>query len=143
MIYHLSIGKPDQVEELTKLIHRLSSEFQIFCFQGEMGSGKTTYIKSICSAFGVDDGEMSSPSFAIVNEYSGQNARVVYHFDLYRIEDPSELLHIGWEDYLTSNNLIFIEWPEKAMSLIPEDAVIIRIGHESDVELRTLEITTL
>ncbi|MBT3648817.1 MAG: tRNA (adenosine(37)-N6)-threonylcarbamoyltransferase complex ATPase subunit type 1 TsaE [Flavobacteriales bacterium] len=143
MIYHLSIGKPDQVEELTKLIHRLSSEFQIFCFQGEMGSGKTTYIKSICSAFGVDDGEMSSPSFAIVNEYSGQNARVFYHFDLDRIEDPSELLHIGWEDYLTSNNLIFIEWPEKAMSLIPEDAVIIRIGHESDVELRTLEITTL
>lgn len=142
MIHNLSISSLSEVQPLIDLIHELSASVRVFAFSGEMGAGKTTFIKAICAGLGVDDHEMSSPSFAIVNEYQSPNMGEIYHFDLYRIEDPSELIQIGWDDYLMSNNLIFIEWPEMAKGLIPEDAAIIRISHDSDSEVRTLQITT-
>lgn len=142
MTHNLTIENPAEVSELTELITKLSKDFQVFCFYGEMGVGKTTFIKAICAAFGVNPSEMSSPTFALVNEYKAQNGDAIYHFDLYRIEESSELFQIGWDDYLTSNNLIFIEWPEKAATLIPDDAVAIRIDHANDAKLRILEITT-
>ncbi|MBT8309482.1 MAG: tRNA (adenosine(37)-N6)-threonylcarbamoyltransferase complex ATPase subunit type 1 TsaE [Flavobacteriaceae bacterium] len=89
-------------------------------FYGDMGSGKTTLIKAMVKALGGDD-DTSSPTFSIVNEYEVEND-VVYHFDLFRIENETEAYDIGIEDYLYSGHYNFIEWPEKIKALLPHDA---------------------
>ncbi len=87
---------------------------------GDMGSGKTTLVKALVSELGGEK-EASSPTFSIVNEYKVENDKV-YHFDMYRIEDETEALDIGIEEYLYSNHYNFIEWPENIKSLLPQDA---------------------
>lgn len=87
-------------------------------FYGEMGAGKTTLIKALCEFYQIDD-IISSPTFSLVNEYQGANKHI-YHFDFYRIEDESEAYDIGFEDYLDSKHLKFIEWPEKIPNLLPK-----------------------
>jgi tRNA threonylcarbamoyladenosine biosynthesis protein TsaE len=99
---------------------------RIFAFHGELGAGKTTFIKALCESLGVADA-MSSPSFSIVNEYRDRNGQPVYHFDLYRLRQPEEALDIGFEEYLYSGNYCFIEWPEKAGELLPEETVHVDI----------------
>jgi len=89
-------------------------------FYGDMGSGKTTLIKAMVKALGGDD-DTSSPTFSIVNEYEVEND-VVYHFDMFRIENITEAYDIGMEDYLYSGHYNFIEWPEKIKALLPHDA---------------------
>ena len=96
-----------------------------------MGSGKTTLIKAICKELGVEDG-MNSPTFALINEYFTTKGESIYHFDLYRIEDVSEMYDFGYEDYFYSDSYCLIEWPEKAIELIPEDFVFIRIEVQED-----------
>ena len=98
----------------------------VFAISGEMGAGKTTFIQSICRELGVHQ-TVNSPSFAIINEYFNINSKPVYHFDLYRIQDPEELLDIGYEEYIYSGAYCFIEWPEKASDLIPADVMQIEI----------------
>ena len=105
--------------------------YQVFCFRGDLGAGKTTYIKSICRELGVKD-EMSSPSFSIVNEYKTAHGETLYHFDLYRLKNEAELIDIGWYDYLNEESSLFIEWPDKAENVMPEDAVYIQIEIEAD-----------
>lgn len=102
-------------------------ESRVFAFHGDLGAGKTTFIKAICEALGVKDA-MSSPSFAIVNEYHDQEGRPVYHFDLYRLRRPEEAFDIGLEEYLYSGHYCFIEWPEKAEELLPGGTVQVRIS---------------
>lgn len=97
-------------------------DFRIFSFKGEMGAGKTTLIKAICEQLGVSE-NVSSPSFALVYEYSSPREGIIYHFDLYRIKEKSELFDLGYEDYLYSGNLCFIEWPEIAEDLLPPETV--------------------
>jgi tRNA threonylcarbamoyladenosine biosynthesis protein TsaE len=87
-----------------------------------MGSGKTTLIKEICHQLGVTD-TMSSPTYGLVNEYHTSSKKLIYHFDLYRIKDLAECLDIGMEEYLYSGNYCFIEWPDVAKQLMPEEAV--------------------
>lgn len=118
----------------------------VLCFYGPMGVGKTTLIKSIIKELGaVDPG--SSPTFGLVNEYIDANAEVIaYHFDFYRIEDDSEALDMGFEDYLFSDKWVFIEWPEKISGLIPGNSVklnmhfIDKIEHFNDKNHRFIEI---
>ncbi|MBN1131549.1 MAG: tRNA (adenosine(37)-N6)-threonylcarbamoyltransferase complex ATPase subunit type 1 TsaE [Bacteroidales bacterium] len=98
----------------------------VFAVSGEMGAGKTTFIKALCRELGVSL-TVTSPSFAIINEYFTDTGASVYHFDLYRIENPNELYDMGYEDYLYSGAYCFIEWPEKAWHLIPEYAVQVEI----------------
>jgi tRNA threonylcarbamoyladenosine biosynthesis protein TsaE len=105
--------------------------YQVFCFRGDLGAGKTTYIKSICRELGVKD-EMSSPSFSIVNEYKTAHGETLYHFDLYRLKNEAELIDIGWYDYLNEESSLFIEWPDKAENVMPEDAVYVQIEIEAD-----------
>jgi tRNA threonylcarbamoyladenosine biosynthesis protein TsaE len=105
--------------------------YQVFCFLGDLGAGKTTYIKSICRELGVKD-EMSSPSFSIVNEYKTAHGETLYHFDLYRLKNEAELIDIGWYDYLNEESSLFIEWPDKAENVMPEDAVYVQIEIEAD-----------
>ena len=96
-------------------------------FSGQMGSGKTTLIKSLVKELGGVN-EVSSPTFGIVNEYHKKDGSLLgYHFDFYRLEDETEALDIGLEDYLNQDAWIFIEWPEKVESFLPEKRIKINI----------------
>ena len=105
-------------------------ERRIFAFYGKMGAGKTTFIKAICEELGVSD-VITSPTFAIVNEYSGSEGPI-YHFDFYRIKKLEEVYDMGFEDYFYSGALCFIEWPELIEEILPEDAVKVTITENAD-----------
>ena len=91
-----------------------------FAFYGSMGAGKTTFIKALCKALGVT-GTVTSPTFALVNEYHAGNNKMVYHFDFYRINKPEEVFDFGCEEYFSSGGYCFVEWPEKAEIALPSD----------------------
>ena len=99
----------------------------VFAFYGSMGAGKTTFIKAVCEELGVED-VITSPTFAIVNEYrSATIDELIYHFDFYRIKKLDEVYDMGYEDYIYSGALCFIEWPELIEELLPTDAVKVNI----------------
>jgi len=100
-------------------------------FSGEMGAGKTTLIQAVCRSLGVLD-VVNSPTFALINEYFTAQGDSVYHFDLYRIEDETEMYDFGYEDYFYSDAICLIEWPEKAMDLMPEDLLHFHIEVNED-----------
>ncbi|RFN58303.1 tRNA (adenosine(37)-N6)-threonylcarbamoyltransferase complex ATPase subunit type 1 TsaE [Marixanthomonas ophiurae] len=89
-------------------------------FYGDMGVGKTTVITALAKQLGVTD-NISSPTFSLVNEYES-NDGAIYHFDFYRIEDETEALDMGIEEYFYSDNWVFIEWPDKIKTLLPTDS---------------------
>ncbi|WP_420318388.1 tRNA (adenosine(37)-N6)-threonylcarbamoyltransferase complex ATPase subunit type 1 TsaE [Ekhidna sp.] len=116
-------------EELQEVARKLISNFgniKVWCFEAEMGAGKTTLIKQICRELGVED-EMSSPTFSIVNEYLSGKQEEIYHFDFYRIKDEEEAIDIGIEDYLYSGNLCLLEWPAIIERLLPDEYLQISI----------------
>lgn len=98
-------------------------DYKIWIFDGEMGAGKTTLIKSICKNLGVID-EVSSPTFSIVNEYKTVNGKTVYHFDFYRIKSIEEVYDMGVEDYFSSGNICLIEWPEKIKEILENEIAL-------------------
>ena len=104
-----------------------SGDQKVWCFHGEMGAGKTTLIKAICTELGVED-DMSSPTFSIVNEYRKSDGSPIYHFDFYRIREMAEAIDIGAEEYFYSGNYCFIEWPEIVDGLLPPDRLEININ---------------
>ncbi len=119
-------------------IHTAAKEFlahmgngKVFAFYGKMGAGKTTFIKAVCEALGVTD-VITSPTFAIVNEYTTADNSPVYHFDFYRIKKIDEVYDMGYEDYFYSGRLCFLEWPELIEDLLPEDAVKVSIAMQED-----------
>lgn len=97
-----------------KQLIEFAKEHRVFLFDAPMGAGKTTFIKSLCEFLGVTS-TMSSPTYSIVNEYHTQLNNKIFHFDLYRLNSEQELFELGFEDYLSSTNYVFIEWPEKAL----------------------------
>lgn len=120
------------IESLDK-IHEAAKEFianmgnnTIFAFYGKMGAGKTTFIKAVCEEFGVDD-VITSPTFAIVNEYTDKNDDPIYHFDFYRIKKIDEVYDMGFDDYVYSGHLCFMEWPELVEDILPEETVKVTI----------------
>jgi tRNA threonylcarbamoyladenosine biosynthesis protein TsaE len=98
-------------------------DYKIWIFDGEMGAGKTTLIKSICKNLGVID-EVSSPTFSIVNEYKTVDGKTVYHFDFYRIKSIEEVYDMGVEDYFNSGNICLIEWPEKIKEILENEIAL-------------------
>ena len=118
-----------------------SENGKVFAFYGKMGAGKTTFIKAICEALGVKD-VINSPTFAIVNEYEAGNGEPIYHFDFYRIKKEQEVLDIGYEDYVYSGNLCFMEWPELIEDLLPDDVVKVTIEEQED-GTRTVRATSI
>lgn len=114
----------------SSLINAAQNE-KIWVFQGPMGAGKTTLIKAIAQELGVID-QVSSPTFGIVNHYENKERNTFYHFDFYRIEDPTEALDIGIEEYFYSGNHCWLEWAEKIKDFLPEDFFLIKIESISD-----------
>ena len=112
---------------------------KVFALYGEMGAGKTTFVKAICEALGVTD-TITSPTFAIVNEYHAETTgNSIFHFDFYRINKIEEAYDFGYEDYFFSGNICFIEWPERVDPLLPDDCVRITITVDED-ESRNVRI---
>lgn len=103
-----------------------SNPEKVILFNGEMGAGKTTLIKTLCKTLGVHDAT-SSPTFSLVNEYETDDNQLVYHFDVYRLKSQTEALDMGIDEYLYSGNWCFIEWAEKIPDLLPENHSIITI----------------
>lgn len=126
----------DSIEQLPEAAHRfveMMEDETVYAFYGDMGAGKTTFINQLCKALGVDDDDTSSPSFSIINEYrSSTTAELIYHFDLYRIEDIDEAFDIGVEDYFDSGALCLLEWPERIEPLLPDDTVVVNIKVNDD-----------
>lgn len=116
-----------ELDECAAMLSELLPPKAIVCVKGEMGAGKTTLIRGLCEALGVVD-EVSSPTYALVNTYRRGSGETIYHFDLYRIDDPEEALDIGIEEYFDDQTALkLIEWPERISGYLPEDAVIISI----------------
>lgn len=127
----LIIKNIDSINETAKEFIKLIDQDTVFAFYGNMGAGKTTFIKAICEELGVED-VINSPTFAIVNEYRSGSAELIYHFDFYRINKVEEAYDFGYEDYLYSGALCFIEWPEKIEEILPGDAVKVTIKENED-----------
>lgn len=122
------------VDNLDKVAIKLLNTYpdiRIFAFYGKMGSGKTTFIKSLCKISGVTD-IVNSPTFSIINEYKTDAGDSIFHFDFYRIKKQEEVLDIGYEDYFFSGSYCFIEWPEKVENLLPENTVRVIIEEGSN-----------
>lgn len=117
MDLRIDISKPEAHAAAAAELLAFAGQERVFLFEAPMGAGKTTFIKVLCARLGVQD-TMSSPTYAVVNEYATGDHQRVYHFDLYRLKSTAELLDIGFEEYLESGNYLFIEWPELAMPLI-------------------------
>ncbi len=104
---------------------------RVFAFYGKMGAGKTTFVKALCEVLGCTD-VITSPTFAIVNEYTDGEGSPVYHFDFYRIKKLNEVYDMGYEEYFYSGALCLIEWPELIEDILPEDAVRVTIEEQAD-----------
>ncbi|MBQ6549365.1 MAG: tRNA (adenosine(37)-N6)-threonylcarbamoyltransferase complex ATPase subunit type 1 TsaE [Prevotella sp.] len=126
----ITISNLDNIRESAREFINNIGSHKVFAFYGKMGAGKTTFIKAICEELGVDD-VITSPTFAIINEYSGKD-ETIYHFDFYRIKKLEEVYDMGYEDYFYSGALCFIEWPELIEEVLPEDAVKVQITEKED-----------
>ncbi len=131
----------NSLDDLPAIAAKIISTYpqKIIGFYGEMGAGKTTFIKVLCTYLGVVESEICSPTYSIVNEYLTVNKNVVYHFDFYRIKSEQEAFDMGYEDYLYSGNYCFLEWPEKIETLLPNDLLKIHIETDSNKRIFTLD----
>ena len=131
----LIIKSESELPEAAKSLLRAHPDARVFAFYGQMGAGKTTFIKAICRELGVPD-IVQSPTFALINEYITSGGESVYHFDFYRIKKTEEAFDIGYEDYVYSGRYCLIEWPELVDGLLPEDAVKVKITGNPERTIR-------
>ena len=135
----ITIQRIDDIRAAARQFINGMGDRTVFAFYGKMGAGKTTFIKAVCEELGVED-VITSPTFAIVNEYSlprgsspsELSGGTLFHFDFYRIKKLEEVYDMGYEDYFYSGNICFIEWPELIEALLPDDAVHVTITENSD-----------
>lgn len=130
------------LDEVAAEMLRLYPEERIFALSGPMGAGKTTFIQAVCRQLGVGD-NVNSPTFSIVNEYLTTSNESVFHFDLYRLRKPEELMDIGYEEYFYSGAYCFIEWPELAESLLPGEGVMVSVEVEDDGNARIFSFSRI
>ena len=139
MKHEIKIDSLEALPQAAREFARLMGDNTVFAFHGEMGAGKTTFIRALCEVLGVDPEEANSPSVSIINEYrSDTTAELIYHFDLYRLESVEEALEIGVEDYFDSGALCLLEWPERIEPLLPDDTVVVNITVDPATDSRTL-----
>ena len=125
----IEIKDLEHIREAARTFVDAMGDQHVFAFYGSMGAGKTTFIKAICEELGVED-VVTSPTFAIVNEYEGECP--IYHFDFYRIKKLEEVYDMGYEDYFYGDGLCFIEWPEMMEELLPEGTIKVQIKENAD-----------
>ncbi|GGI26783.1 tRNA (adenosine(37)-N6)-threonylcarbamoyltransferase complex ATPase subunit type 1 TsaE [Pedobacter mendelii] len=121
----IEINSVADLPEVASKLFEFAGEQKIFLFNGEMGAGKTTFIKIFCKVLGVKD-TVSSPTYSIVNEYEGTK-NTIYHFDFYRIKNIQEAYDLGYEEYFYGGEICLIEWPEKVEELLPENFIKVEI----------------
>jgi len=124
-VSNLSVTSLAELPATAQSLINFAGSQKIFLFYGDMGAGKTTFIKALCQKLGVTD-EVTSPTFSIVNDYAGTNASV-YHFDFYRLKSQDEALDMGYEEYFYSGDYCLIEWPEKIPDLLPLNYIKVTI----------------
>ena len=127
----IRITSLDNIREAAKAFLASMGTSKVVAFYGKMGAGKTTFIKAICEELGVED-VITSPTFALVNEYTAGNGAPVYHFDFYRIKRLDEVYDMGYEDYFYGGNLCLLEWPELIEDILPDDAMRVSIMEQED-----------
>ncbi|MGM9674604.1 MAG: tRNA (adenosine(37)-N6)-threonylcarbamoyltransferase complex ATPase subunit type 1 TsaE [Bacteroidaceae bacterium] len=127
----IKIESLQDIERAARQFVEAMGDRKVLAFYGPMGVGKTTFIKAICKELQVDD-VITSPTFAIVNEYQTRQGQPVFHFDFYRIRKIEEVFDMGYEDYLYSGALCLIEWPELAEDILPADTVAVRLSQQPD-----------
>ena len=128
----------EDTQKLAKFLAKFLEEEDVILLDGDLGAGKTTFTQSLAKALGIEE-VVNSPTFSIVNEYEF-NKGVLYHFDLYRIEEAEELFDIGFEEYFSKEGIIVIEWAEKFINEIPQPWLKIYITKE-DENSRIFKIT--
>jgi tRNA threonylcarbamoyladenosine biosynthesis protein TsaE len=133
----LEIASLNDLQKVAGEFLQCAGKNKQFAFYGGMGVGKTTFIKAICAKLDVIE-VVTSPTFAIVNEYHTSNGQTIFHFDLYRIRKLEELYDLGYEDYLYGNDYIFIEWPEMGEEVLPDHILKVTLN-ESDTGTRIIE----
>lgn len=127
----IRINSLDTIHEAAKEFIKGMGDGKVFAFYGKMGAGKTTFIKALCEVLGVKD-VITSPTFAIINEYTDGNNNPIYHFDFYRIKKLEEVYDMGYEDYFYSGNLCLLEWPELVEDVLPENVIKVTIEEQPD-----------
>lgn len=127
----IRINSLDTIHEAAKDFIKGMGDGKVFAFYGKMGAGKTTFIKALCEVLGVKD-VITSPTFAIINEYTDGNDNPIYHFDFYRIKKLEEVYDMGYEDYFYSGNLCLLEWPELVEDILPENVIKVTIEEQPD-----------
>ncbi len=132
MKHTITIQSLDDLGRAAKEFLSLKGENNLFAFHGSMGTGKTTFISALCKELGVRDDAVSSPTFSIINEYRTSSGESIFHFDFYRIENLSEAMDIGLDDYLDSGCLCLMEWPENIEELLPEETVLVQMREDPD-----------
>ncbi len=133
MIYKLS-----EIDLVAKQLIEKTNYSNIICLEGEMGAGKTTLVEAISRNLGIESNTVSSPTFSIINEYPFHDKSLV-HMDLYRLKNDSELLNIGFEDYIFSKNICIIEWYKIAEKFLPDNYILAKID-KIDELTRKIEI---
>ncbi|MDE6081524.1 MAG: tRNA (adenosine(37)-N6)-threonylcarbamoyltransferase complex ATPase subunit type 1 TsaE [Muribaculaceae bacterium] len=138
----IQIKSTADLDAAAKEFVSLMGDYTIFAFYGEMGAGKTTFINALSHQLGVEEDVTNSPSFSIINEYrSDSTAELIYHFDLYRLENLEEAFDIGVEDYFDSGAVCLLEWPERIADILPDDTVKVTLTVNDDLS-RTLTLET-
>ena len=127
----IKINDLEHIREAARQFIDAMGDQQVYAFYGHMGAGKTTFIKAVCEELGVDD-VVTSPTFAIVNEYTASDGTPIYHIDFYRIKKLEEVYDMGYEDYFYGDGLCFIEWPEMMEELLPDGATKVQIAENPD-----------
>lgn len=127
----ITIKSLDTIHEAAKEFVKEMGEGKVFAFYGKMGAGKTTFIKALCEVLSVED-VITSPTFAIINEYTDGKGDPIYHFDFYRIKKLEEVYDMGYEDYFYSGNLCLLEWPELIEDILPENVIKVTIEEQPD-----------
>ncbi|MDX8337642.1 tRNA (adenosine(37)-N6)-threonylcarbamoyltransferase complex ATPase subunit type 1 TsaE [Draconibacterium sp. IB214405] len=130
-MYSKKIISLDDLEFAAKELIAEFKNDRVFAFYGKMGAGKTTFIQAICRELGSED-NVTSPTFALINEYNTDDLDSIFHFDFYRIKDIEEAYDLGYEDYIYSGNYCLIEWPEMIESLLPSKMVEVKIEVQDD-----------
>ena len=128
----LVISSLSEIDSASREFISRIGDRRIVAFHAPMGAGKTTFTTAICRTLGVEEDAVSSPTFSIVNEYRGADGESIFHFDFYRLERISEVLDIGFYDYIDSGCLCLIEWPEIVEEILPEETLHVWIEVRDD-----------